>query len=273
MVETETSAKRAGMLDEAAAEHWTQHGWLWLRGFLGPEAARDLVRWTDELAAWPEVPGKWMRYYERRRSDPEAKMLARIENFVPYHEGLARLFASPRLLGLLAACAGEPVVLFKDKINFKLPGGAGFAPHQDAPAYVDFGIDQHLTIMAPVDAFTAENGCLEVARDARDRVFLPQNPDGTLRPGVMEALSVEPLLAEPGDVIVFDAWVPHRSGPNRSTHPRRSYYLTFNPASAGDRRAAYYARKRECFPPEYERRPGVDYAMLGRQFNLGNPFD
>ena len=83
------------MLDEAATAHWTQHGWLWLRGFLGPEAARDLVRWTDELAAWPEVPGKWMRYYERRRSDPEAKMLARIENFVPYHEGLARLFASP----------------------------------------------------------------------------------------------------------------------------------------------------------------------------------
>ena len=61
--------------------------------------------------------------------------------------------------------------------------------------------------------------------------------------------------------------------PNRSTGPRRSYYLTYNPASAGDRRAAYYARKRECFPPEYERQPGVDYAARGRQFNLGNPFE
>jgi ectoine hydroxylase-related dioxygenase (phytanoyl-CoA dioxygenase family) len=127
--------------------------------------------------------------------------------------------------------------------------------------------------MVPVDAFTLENGCLEVALDACERVFLPHEPDGTLKPEVMAAMRIEPLLASPGDVILFDAWVPHRSGPNRSSGPRRSYYLTFNPASAGDHRAEYYARKRELFPPECERRPGVDYAALGRQFNLGNPFD
>jgi len=74
-------------------------------------------------------------------------------------------------------------------------------------------------------------------------------------------------------VAVFDAWVPHRSGPNRTDGPRRNYYLTFNPASAGDHRAAYYAKKRRLFPPEYEREPGVDYAKLGAQFNLANPFD
>ncbi|TMA42566.1 MAG: phytanoyl-CoA dioxygenase family protein [Deltaproteobacteria bacterium] len=128
------------MRDAAATAHWKRHGWLWLRGFLGEETTRDLVRWTDEIAAWPEVPGKWMRYYERRGGDPAARMLARIENFAPFHQELAALFSSSRLLELLAECAGEPVVLFKDKINFKLPGGAGFAPHQDAPAYVDFGI-------------------------------------------------------------------------------------------------------------------------------------
>jgi 2-aminoethylphosphonate dioxygenase len=258
------------MLDPVAKEHWGRHGWLWLRGFLDDAMVADLARWTDEIAGWPEIPGKWMRYYERGDA---GKLLARIENFVPYHEGVARLLSSPRLAGLLAELCGEPVVLFKDKINFKLPGGAGFAPHQDAPAYVDFGVEHHLTVMIPVDAFTRDNGCLEMARDASARRFLPQSPDGTLRPGVIDALELEPLLAVPGDIIVFDAWAPHRSGPNRSGGPRRSYYVTFNPASAGDRRAAYYARKRECFPPEYERKPGVDYAALGRQFNLGNPFD
>ena len=263
------------MLDAAAQEHWAQHGWLWLRGFLGAAEVEDLRRWTDEVAAWPEVPGRWMRYYERRGGavDPAHRMLARIENFVPYHSGLAGVVTGPRLVGLLAELCGEPVVLFKDKINLKLPGGAGFAPHQDAPAYVDFGVEHHLTVMLPVDAFTRENGCLEMARGACARVFLPQNPDGTVRADAMARLTLEALRAEPGDAIVFDAWVPHQSGPNRSTGPRRSYYLTYNPAPAGDRRAAYYARKRECFPPEYERQPGVDYAARGRQFNLGNPFE
>lgn len=253
--------------------HWDRHGWVWLRGVLRAGETRDLIRFTDEIAAWPETPGKWMRYYERRRDEPATRLLARIENFLPYHAGLAALLGSPRLKAIIDACCGAPTVLFKDKINFKLPGGAGFEEHQDAPAYVNFGIEHHLTLMAPVDAFTRENGCLEVARDACERVVLPHRPDGTLRPEVMAALEVEPLLAEPGDVILFDAWVPHRSGPNRSSGPRRSYYLTFNPASAGDHRAAYYTRKRELFPPEIERRPGVDYASLGRQFNLGNPFD
>src|SRR5262249_1759531 len=65
---------------------------------------------------------------------------------------------------------------------------------------------------------------------------------------------------------------PVRPEPLERRAPR-AYYLTFNPAWAGDYRAEYYARKRECFPPEYEREPGVDYAARGRQFNLGNPFD
>jgi len=261
------------MLDAAARDQFRRHGYVWLRGFFGEEETRELARFTEEIAAWPEVSGTWMRYYERRPDDPQAKMLARIENFVPYHPGLAARFASPAVSELLAECCGEPVVLFKDKINFKLPGGAGFAPHQDAPAYVNFGIEDHLTLMVPVDAFTEDNGCLVIARDARARTLLAHNADGTLRTEVTDRLDVQPLLAAPGDVIVFDAWVPHWSGPNRTAASRRSYYLTFNPASAGDRRAAYYARKRECFPPEYERRPGVDYAAIGRQFNLGNPFE
>src|SRR6184192_1004035 len=173
------------MLDAAAKDHWACNGWLWLRGFLGAAEVEDLRRWTDEIAGWPEVPGRWMRYYERREGDPAHKMLARIENFVPYHAGLAGVVTGPRLVGLLAELCGEPVVLFKDKINFKLPGGAGFAPHQDAPAYVDFGVEHHLTVMLPVDAFTRENGCLEMAREACARVFVPQNPDGTVRADAM----------------------------------------------------------------------------------------
>ena len=30
------------MLDAAAQEHWAQHGWLWLRGFLGSAEVEDL---------------------------------------------------------------------------------------------------------------------------------------------------------------------------------------------------------------------------------------
>jgi len=259
------------VLDAESKTHFQRHGWVHVERFLTPAQTRDLTRFTEEITAWPETPGTWMRYYEKRPGG--GKMLARIENFVPYHEGLATLLTRGRTRELMNECCGELVLLFKDKINFKYPGGAGFTPHQDYPAYVNFGVAHHVTLMAPVDAFTPDNGCLVMALDACERRILPQNPDGTVRRDVLDRLASRPILAAPGDVIVFDAWVPHWSGANASDGARRSYYMTFNPAAAGDHRAAYYARKRECFPPEYERKPGVDYAALGAQFNLANPFE
>ena len=103
--------------------------------------------------------------------------------------------------------------------------------------------------------------------------LLPQNPDGTLREDTVQGLVVERVLAESGDVIIFDGYVPHWSGPNRSLHDRRAYYLTFNLASMGDKRCEYYLRKRQLFPPDCERELVVDYSAIGRQFNLANPFD
>src|SRR5262245_44557521 len=99
------------MLDAQSAAQFRRHGWVHLPRFLSAETTRDLVRWTDEIAAWPETPGTWMRYYERRAGSDE-RMLARIENFVPYHDGLATLLTTGRMLELLTACCGEAVVLF-----------------------------------------------------------------------------------------------------------------------------------------------------------------
>ena len=131
------------MLEAASQAHFRRHGWVHLPGFLSPEETRTLLAWTDEIAAWPETSGTWMRYYEKR-PDGAGKMLARIENFVPYHVGLAMLLTEGRVREVLAECCGEPVVLFKDKINFKYPGGAAFTPHQDYPAYVNFGVQHHV---------------------------------------------------------------------------------------------------------------------------------
>lgn len=257
------------MLDAAQLEHWRRHRYLLLEGALSPPDRTALSSWVDDLAGWPETPGRWMKYFE---SGPGgARQLCRVENFLPFHAGLRGFLARPALLELLAALLDEPALLFKEKINYKLPGGAGFAPHQDAPAFASFGQRYHVTLMVGVDATTPGNGCLELVRGHGETGLLPQAEDGTLQAETVAALDWTPLPTLPGDLLLFDSYLPHRSGPNRSTQPRRALYVTWNRRSEGDRRADYYERKRRVFPPECERDPGAPLSEESRIFNLGNP--
>lgn len=45
------------------------------------------------------------------------------------HRGLAALITRRRIQQAVSELFGEAAVLFKDKINFKLPGGDGFKEH------------------------------------------------------------------------------------------------------------------------------------------------
>ncbi len=247
---------------------WRTHGYLKIDQDLDTDACAALSSWVDDLRARPETAGKWMKYFERTAAGE--RQLCRVENFIQYHAGFERLIAGPRTLAMVSALFGEPAALFKEKINYKLPGGAGFAPHQDAPAFTSFGQSLHITLMISVDATTPANGCLEVAPHPGGRNTLPLARDLTIDPDVTAKLAWTSIPTHPGDLLFFDSYLPHRSGPNRTENPRRALYLTYNKAAEGNVRDDYYREKRSVFPPDVEREPGKDYGDAG-VFNVGNP--
>lgn len=54
------------------------------------------------------------------------------------------------------------------------------------------------------------------------------------------------LELDPGDVAVFRGLTPHQSAPNRSSQPRRAFYVSYNALSdGGDQRAGHYAQFQE----------------------------
>lgn len=255
-------------IEQRQGQQWNRDGYVLLTDRMTMSERDDLARWVSETAAWPEQPGKWMKWYEQTE---RGRQLCRVEDFVPYHDELAGLLRGAKLAAALEFLLGEPAALFKEKINFKLPGGAGFQPHQDAPAFASFGQSYHVTVMMAVDPCTRENGCLEVVDALHGSGLLPQAPDGTLDRSWVEAQTWKPVEMAPGDVLIFDSYLPHRSGPNLSDRPRRALYITYNRVSAGSHREAYFQKKRAAFPPECERQPGVDYSKTAQVYNLGNP--
>src|SRR5262249_52333892 len=147
---------------------------------------------------------------------------------------------------------------FKDKVNLKLPGGAGFEAHQDVQAGWERWAPYHLTAMVGVDEAAVDNGCLEVA-PGRHREGLLGEAWQPLQGDALAGLSFEPGPMRPGDALVFDSFLPHRSAANRSPRARRVLYLTYQGRSHGDVYEAYFAEKRKSFPPDCERQPGREY--------------
>lgn len=250
---------------------YLEDGFVALSDLFSPAEKVTIVESADEIGRWPEAPGRWMHYFESNALTG-ARQLCRVENFVPHHDRLREVLDGRGLAEMVARLIGEPAFLYKDKINFKLPGGNGFAPHQDAPAFTEQGQRQHITVMIAVDRATVENGCVEVVIGGHTHGTLPHTaPGGTIPEGIVRELVFSPVQLEPGDVLIFGSYIPHRSGPNLSSTSRRAFFLTFNPQSEGDRREAYYRAKREKFPPECEREPGRDYSEGARIYNLANP--
>jgi hypothetical protein len=218
-----------------AVEFFHGHGWLLTRALDDP-AVDQLRTWVDDIMAWPD-DGEWLHYREQTDSGPR---LCRTENFIPFHKGLRALLTEGAMVETASALLGEPAVLYKEKINYKAAGGAGYAPHQDAPAYRF--VESHVSCMVAIDDADAENGCLEVVSEAFAEV-LPMDDRGCIRDDVVGALTWESVPVGAGTTLWFHSRTPHRSGPNASTRDRRALYPTYNAAAEGDLRDAYYRQK------------------------------
>lgn len=224
-------------------------GYLVVRNFVSPHQLAELLQWTAQLEGAPEVSGRHWVYREDSMTTPGRRVIQRIENFCPYHTGLDRFIRDSALVRWTGALMGAPVVLFKDKINFKMPGGAGFKAHQDQQAGWTVYAPLFVTAMVTLDAATLENGCLEVSAGRHREGLIGEQ----WKPLEEQGLNLQAIPTGPGDVIFFDSFVPHASKPNLTDSPRRILYITYNLASDGDHRERYFADKHASFPPDIDR--------------------
>nr|VFJ53163.1 MAG: Phytanoyl-CoA dioxygenase (PhyH) [Candidatus Kentron sp. FW]VFJ55661.1 MAG: Phytanoyl-CoA dioxygenase (PhyH) [Candidatus Kentron sp. FW] len=232
-------------------DQFRRDGFLVVPGFYDQSQTTRIIDWVNEMQQWPDTPGKYWRYYEDDTKNQGQKLLNRIENFSRYHQGFRSLLTRGKLEMAVSDLLGESAVLLKEKINFKLPGGGGFEPHQDQQAgwwnYADFFI----SALVCIDEATRENGCLEVvAGRHQEGIFREWEP---LTPEDMAGMEFIFCPTKPGDVIFFDSYTPHRSEPNRSSQQRRLLFATYNRLSDGNHEERYHLDKQNAFPQDCER--------------------
>jgi hypothetical protein len=255
LAQPDSERRHVSQLDQEDIEQFRETGWLVLHDVLTISPA-TLTTWVDEVARWIDG-GPGLHYQEQSREGPR---LCRSEDFTPFHAGLFQLLREGVVPQITSDLLGEPAVLYKEKINYKLPGGAGYSPHQDAPAYLF--VERHISCMIPVDPSTRENGALEVVSGFHHEILL-QDEKGCIDPSVVDQLDWQLVELNPGDVVWFHSKTPHRSGANRSVAPRRALYPTYNALSEGDLREQYYREKQEALAGNAHDPTRVNVSLIG----------
>ena len=250
----------ADALGGAQIDHYREKSYAALRGvFTGEEVAgweaesRRLLR----LGLAHEDNWRTVLY----RSPAGLAVVDRISPVIDISPVFAELARDERILRPLRTLYGEEMLLFKDKLIYKMPGVAGYEMHQDYSSWQTFPRNL-VNVIVAIDGAGADNGGVEFFPGYSDRLL---STEGELRYMTAdEAVRIdlgggEVLTTEPGDVVVFDCMTPHRSGVNGSNRLRRQLYLTYSSARNGD---LYREQLRFIEETERERRG----AASGRLF-------
>eukprot|EP01084_Bolivina_argentea_P036095 66813_1 len=173
--------------------------------------------------------------------------ICRSEKLVDSHDGFHKMLYHGKVPKLVQSAMGEACILYKEKINYKYPNCGTFKPHQDAPAYPE--IVRSIACAVAIDGSDEHSGCLEVAAGRHKEGVIGKNNEGIIDDNIVEniekrnKLIYDKLPTSPGDIVLFDAYLPHRSGINKTLNSRRMLYATYNPLSEGNLRDRYYKNK------------------------------
>lgn len=249
---------------------FARDGYLVLRDVLTPAETAALQTWAQEVHDLPRTPSvPWMPYEEVNTRG--GHVLCRTENFVNSHAGFDALLRGPKIVSILDQLAQEPMCLFKEKINYKLAGSGGFAPHIDATAYTHVKDIKHLTILLAVDETNMRNGGLEVV-DGSHLLSVPvSKADNCIEPKWVAAQRWRPVELAPGELLVFGSYLAHRSGPNTSAKDRKAIYATYNCKREGDLHDNYYKDRAKEWPATHMRKEGEKYETGSLRYGFGSP--
>ncbi|KAK0820841.1 hypothetical protein LTR75_001427 [Friedmanniomyces endolithicus] len=275
----------ARYLTKAERTSFDDDGYLIIRDLLDSQETANLQQWAQEIHDAPVDAASTLMPYEE--IDARGRhILCRTENFANSHAELNSLLRGEKLLSVLRDLSGEDMLLFKEKINYKLAGAGGYAvptsmlvrrpvliarqAHIDSSAYTHVKKIKHLAVNIAVDPMTPSNGGLEVVKGSH-KMHVPIAADNCVEPAWTASNTWLAVELAAGDALIFDSSLAHRSAANTSRQDRKALYATYNCASEGDLHDEYYARRRAEWPPTHLRKAGETFEDGALRYGYGSP--
>ena len=187
---------------------------------------------------------KKFSYFEKIEKKPK---LRRIEKISEQLIDVKKLVNSKKIFNLLKNLTKKNNVLFKDKLNFKYPGGKGYVPHVDGHFYWrdkynkakrgwSIYSNSFTNVVIPLERTDKNNGCLYLS-SKKDLKKLGNSWSEVTKkldkftPNIkkkyLKKFKFFPAVLEAGDILIFDWHCAHKSSNNNSKRSRMIFYATY----------------------------------------------
>ncbi len=235
---------------------YTRDGFAIVRGFFNPSEVRTIAAAVDRVHAEGVAHGRSFRhgnlFYNVAPGTDDAEPVVRMAQWFAYHQPvLNAVRLDTRFVDLLEPLLGNDLKQIINQLHWKEPhGNADFAWHQDArfrrpaAAYRNLATSYVQTGLA-IDPHTRISGCMRIVPGSHQRgridldaacpVLGSSLDDTALIATGLSPDAVVDLVLDPGDLAVWNPYLVHASGPNRSQHRRRLYINGYVRAADCDR--------------------------------------
>ena len=242
------------ILDKNLKNNYKKYGISIVRNFFKKSEIIKIKKYTDYIKFLKIKPNQVMKYYEKSVNKLKKKdVLIRAEYFYHYHNGLNKLLNSKKINNFLKFLTNSDCRIFKEKINYKPAGARSDKLHQDSQAGWNKFAKEFISVLISVQKSTKLNGCLEFDFSGNNCYKLISQEMKPLKIKQLYKPNFIPTELNVGDVVFFNSYIPHRSGPNLSNRDRCQIYVTYNKKNLGNLRDKYFSEKRKQYPPNNER--------------------
>ena len=220
------------MLNAAQVEAYERNGYLAVENVLTVAELEELRRLTDEFVEESRKATANDAIFDLEPGHSSASpSLRRIKHPVSKHPTYAKYVRHGRILDIVESLLGPNLRYHNNKLNMKNPGnGSAVQWHQDWAFYPHTN-DSILEVGIALDDMTEDNGALMVIPGShrgrvwdhhQDGLFVGAITDPAFRPD--DAVSV---TVEAGGITLHHVRMVHGSKPNRSSRPRRMFFIGF----------------------------------------------
>lgn len=147
------------------------------------------------------------------------------ENIYYDNPTVQKFISQKKIVDLLAPLIGPDFWVRWDQLVSKAPGGAEFPWHQDN-GYNNLK-DEHYQLWIALTPSHPENGGLWLIPGSHKKGLLPHRSVDKHKVWSGRVDHEVPIIADPGDVVVFSSLMLHRTTPNTVSYPRHAYVVEY----------------------------------------------